>query len=650
MPARPKRRARIRWRPRSSRKCGATAGRYRPTTIPRSIRPAASRRKSTAGSSAWEAAASCRKTPSNWPPPSEAVNRLVRAGENIVYVAEGSELLGVLGIQDALRENMKKAINRLRYTGIDDIVLLTGDVEQHAEIIADRMTVDRYRAEAMPDDKAETVLKLQSKGTHVVMVGDGINDAPALAYADVGIAMGGTRTDIAMEAADITVTGDDPLMIPAVIHLANRTMQTIRQNFAAAVGVNTLGLVLASIGVLPVFWGAVLHNSCTVGVVLNSSRLLFHDVERRLDEGDRKRGQSNLPERPGGCCAQWTVPSRGKPVVTVVHSLPGRVRARLSVAPRDVQRMLAGVREHPGMESISFTPVTNSVLARFNPHAISRRKSYCASPFSSRWIAAWRAGPALGGARAAARAGRRRRRFRRGAGRFACRSRTENGRGRSPTRWDWLAGLGTAGAVIDHAWKELRERGTFDPEVLSLAYLVTAFFRGNLLTASVVTWLASFGRHLVAVPPAGVQVRLVEVNGRGNGRSGYEMVIGPDVDAPERARMLGALQALLKYCNYRRRRLMPSAALLEELRDLSKVHGEVLEGSDACRRESPYTSTKILVIVYHVEPQKTLRARKNLQIAMEARFLPPKNEEFSAVSFIRVNLQILVISAKEQPL
>lgn len=211
----------------------------------------------------------------------EAVNRLVRAGENIVYVAEDDQLLGVLGIQDALRENMKKAINRLRYSGIDDIVLLTGDVEQHAEIIADRMAVDRYKAEAMPDDKAETVLKLQSKGTHVVMVGDGINDAPALAYADVGIAMGGSRTDIAMEAADITVTGDDPLMIPAVIHLATRTMRNIRQNFAAAVGVNTLGIVLASIGVLPVFWGAVLHNSCTVAVVLNSSRLLFHDVERR---------------------------------------------------------------------------------------------------------------------------------------------------------------------------------------------------------------------------------------------------------------------------------------------------------------------------------------------------------------------------------
>jgi cation-transporting P-type ATPase C len=210
----------------------------------------------------------------------EAVHRLARTGENIVYVASNGSLLGVLGIQDALRENMKKTVNRLRYSGVDDIILLTGDVEQHAEIVATRMAMDRYQAEVMPDDKSETVLKLQSKGTRVVMVGDGVNDAPALAYADVGIAMGGTRTDIAMEAADITIAGEDPLMIPAVIRLARKTMWIVRQNFATAIGVNSVGIVLASIGVLPVFWGAVLHNSCTVAVVLNSSRLLFHDVER----------------------------------------------------------------------------------------------------------------------------------------------------------------------------------------------------------------------------------------------------------------------------------------------------------------------------------------------------------------------------------
>ncbi|MCG8634721.1 MAG: cation-translocating P-type ATPase [Desulfobacterales bacterium] len=205
--------------------------------------------------------------------------RIARKGENVVYVARGRTLAGVIGIQDVLREDMKKSLNRLRHLGIDDIILLTGDVEQHAEIVAMRMAMDRYHAEVLPDEKAETVLRLQSKGTPVVMVGDGINDAPALAYADVGVAMGKNRTDIAMEAADITIAGDDPLMIPSVARLSQRTMNIVRQNFATAIGVNTLGIMLASVGVLPVFWGAVLHNSCTVAVVLNSSRLLIHDME-----------------------------------------------------------------------------------------------------------------------------------------------------------------------------------------------------------------------------------------------------------------------------------------------------------------------------------------------------------------------------------
>jgi len=208
------------------------------------------------------------------------VARLVRRGENVVYVARDETLIGVLGIQDLLRENMKKALNRLRYSGIDDIILLTGDVEQHAEIVATRMAMDRYLAEVLPDDKAETVLKLQSKGVHVVMVGDGVNDAPALAYADVGIAMGGTRTDVAIEASDITITNDDPLMIPATIRLAKNAMDIVRMNFGISVGVNTIGLLLSALGVLPVIWGAVLHNATTVAVVINSGRLLFFDFEK----------------------------------------------------------------------------------------------------------------------------------------------------------------------------------------------------------------------------------------------------------------------------------------------------------------------------------------------------------------------------------
>jgi hypothetical protein len=145
------------------------------------------------------------------------------------------------------------------------------------------------------------------------------------------------------------------------------------------------------------------------------------------------------------------------------------------------------------------------------------------------------------------------------------------------TRWDWLAGLGTAWAVVDHAWQELRGRRTFDPEVLSLAYLATAFVRGNVLTASVVTWLASFGRHLVALPPAGVQVRPVEVQGRTGGQSRYEVMISPDVDAPEQVRIVSALQGLLKYA-MTGGGSHPFRTLLEDLRDVSKVHGEVLEG------------------------------------------------------------------------
>jgi hypothetical protein len=265
-----------------------------------------------------------------------------------------------------------------------------------------------------------------------------------------------------------------------------------------------------------------------------------------------------------------------KPVVTVVHSLPGRVRVRLSVVPGDVQRMLAEVREHPGIDSISFTPITRSILARFSPREIRQEEIVLRIAFHLsldcdsapvRLLAEPEQRPALGVSATVSAAALASSLVIHGL-------KTVKG---SPTRWDWLAGLGTAGAVIDHAWKELRERGTFDPEVLSLAYLVTAFVRGNFLTASVVTWLASFGRHLVAVPPTGVQVWPVEVRGRANGPSGYEVMIGPDVDAPERVRMVGALQGLLKYAitgggahSFR--------TLLEELRDVSKVHGEVLEG------------------------------------------------------------------------
>ncbi|HXZ15117.1 MAG TPA: heavy metal translocating P-type ATPase, partial [Roseiarcus sp.] len=196
-----------------------------------------------------------------------AARDLMRRGEQVVYVARGRRLVGLMGIQDTLREDMKKSLNRLRMLGMDDVVLLTGDVEQHAELVATKMAMDRYQAQVLPEGKSDVVLRLQQKGGRVVMVGDGINDAAALACADVGIAMGGMRTDIAVEAADITITSDDPLMSPAAIRLSQKTMRIVKQNFATAIGVNTAALVLASLGRMPVVWGAAIHNATTVLVV-----------------------------------------------------------------------------------------------------------------------------------------------------------------------------------------------------------------------------------------------------------------------------------------------------------------------------------------------------------------------------------------------
>lgn len=210
----------------------------------------------------------------------EAASKLFADGENVVFVACGEEIAGLIGIRDPLRENMKKAINRLRYdAGVDDIVLLTGDLEQQADVVAQRLGLDSFASELLPEDKAKAVLKMQSRGSKVVMIGDGINDAPGLAYADVGIALGNARTDVAMEAADVTIAGDNALLLPGVYGLAKQTMRTIKQNFATAVGINSLGLLLGAAGLLPVIWGAVLHNASTILVVGNSLRLLFYRMD-----------------------------------------------------------------------------------------------------------------------------------------------------------------------------------------------------------------------------------------------------------------------------------------------------------------------------------------------------------------------------------
>jgi len=158
-------------------------------------------------------------------------------------------------------------------------LLLTGDLRQQAETIASRMSIDRYESELLPEDKAKNILKFQSKGSNVIMIGDGVNDAPALSYANVGVALGSTRTDVAMEAADITITQDNPLLVPGVIGLSKSTVKTIKENFAMVIGLNTFALVLGATGILAPIYASVLHNSTTILVVLNSLKLLKYDIK-----------------------------------------------------------------------------------------------------------------------------------------------------------------------------------------------------------------------------------------------------------------------------------------------------------------------------------------------------------------------------------
>ena len=191
------------------------------------------------------------------------------------YVGIDNRIVAVLFAMDSPRENVRRAINALRYDGVGDIELLTGDMEAQARAVADQVGVDGFRAQLLPEQKAEAVLKLQTRGNGVVMVGDGINDAPALAYADVGISLGSKSTDIAMETSDIIINRDDPMMIPELRHLARATMRIVQQNFAMVIGINTVGLILGAASGISVMMSALLHNASTILVVANSLRLMF---------------------------------------------------------------------------------------------------------------------------------------------------------------------------------------------------------------------------------------------------------------------------------------------------------------------------------------------------------------------------------------
>jgi Cu+-exporting ATPase len=208
----------------------------------------------------------------------ETSHKLAGEGKTPMYVTINGNIAGIIAVADTVKENSKKAIKKLHEMGIE-VAMITGDNKRTAEAIAKQVGIDRILAEVLPEDKANEVKKLQAEGKKVAMVGDGINDAPALAQADIGIAIG-SGTDVAMESADIVLMRSDLMDVPTAIQLSKKTILNIKQNLFWAFGYNTLGIPVA-MGILYLLGGPLLNpiiaaaamSFSSVSVLLNALRL-----------------------------------------------------------------------------------------------------------------------------------------------------------------------------------------------------------------------------------------------------------------------------------------------------------------------------------------------------------------------------------------
>jgi len=198
------------------------------------------------------------------------------AGKTVIFVVRGNEVHGAIALDDVVRASSRRAVRALKDSGLR-CVLLTGDNEAVAKRVAEELELDEYHAEVLPDRKAQVVQSIRKEGEIVAMVGDGINDAPALAAADIGIAIG-AGTDVALEAADVVLVRDDPADVAKVIELAQAVYRKMVQNLLWATGYNVIAIPLAA-GVL-ISWGIVLKPA--VGAVLMSLSTVIVAVNARL--------------------------------------------------------------------------------------------------------------------------------------------------------------------------------------------------------------------------------------------------------------------------------------------------------------------------------------------------------------------------------
>ncbi|TQR29815.1 heavy metal translocating P-type ATPase [Brevibacillus brevis] len=202
------------------------------------------------------------------------VESLQSEGHTLVVIGTATKLIGMIAVADTIREITVSAIGKLKAAGIEDIVMLTGDNTGTAKKVASQTGVNRYFAELLPQDKVEAVKRLQQEGKVVAMVGDGINDAPALASADLGIAMGGAGTDTAMETADIVLMADNLEKLPHTMKISRKALTIIKQNIWFSIIVKLVALVLIFPGYLTLWLAVLSDTGAALLVILNSMRLL----------------------------------------------------------------------------------------------------------------------------------------------------------------------------------------------------------------------------------------------------------------------------------------------------------------------------------------------------------------------------------------
>jgi Cd2+/Zn2+-exporting ATPase len=194
-------------------------------------------------------------------------------GMTSLFITVDRRPVGIISIADTLREGAKEAIDQIREQGVSVIWMLTGD----SALVADRIGRElgiRYEAKLLPEDKVMSVKEWKRKGRVVAMIGDGVNDAPALAAADIGIAMGAVGTDVAIETADIALMTDELEKIPTVVRLSRKALRVIKENIIFALAFNTVLIILSAQGWMTMILGAVLHQASSLLVILSSMRLL----------------------------------------------------------------------------------------------------------------------------------------------------------------------------------------------------------------------------------------------------------------------------------------------------------------------------------------------------------------------------------------